>query len=325
MGGNETAQAGIESWQIPDYVNPAAFADREVTVGSDELAVAGVLSVPSAPGPHPAVVILAGGGAFDRDGTVGPNRIYRDIAWGLASRGIAVLRFDKVTLTHADAVAATAGFTVRDEYLPHALAAIDILRATEGIDASRIHVVGHSMGGRMAPRVADAAPAVAGIITLAGDTSPMWWAVVRVLRHLADVDPLAITALPPLEAVIEQAKRVDSPELSLETPAEDLPFGQSAAYWLDLRAYDPVAVAATLDIPMLILQGERDYQVTVEDDLAQWRAGLAGRADVDIRTYPADDHLFLPGDSPSMPADYARAQHVDGAVVADIAQWITAH
>ncbi|MFD6397084.1 alpha/beta hydrolase family protein [Nocardia sp. NPDC060249] len=325
MVGNETARSGIESWQLPDYVNPEVFADREVTVGSGELAVAGVLSVPLAPGPHPAVVILAGGGGFDRDGTVGPNRIYRDIAWGLASRGIAVLRFDKVTLTHADAVAATAGFTVRDEYLPHALAAVEILRATAGVDAQRIHVVGHSMGGRMAPRVADAAGEVAGIITMAGDTAPMWWAVVRVLRHLAEVDPVAVAALPSVETAIEQAKRVDSPELSLETPAEDLPFGQSAAYWLDLRAYDPVAVAATLDIPMLILQGERDYQVTVEDDLAQWRAGLAGRANVDIRTYPADDHLFFPGDSPSMPADYARARHVDGEVVADIAQWITAH
>lgn len=325
MVGNETAQAGIESWQIPDYVNPEAFADRDVTVGFDELAVAGVLSVPLAPGPHPAVVILAGGGAFDRDGTVGPNRIYRDIAEGLACRGIATLRFDKVTLTHADAVAEAAEFTVRDEYLPHALAAIEILRATEGIDANRIHVVGHSMGGRMAPRVAEAAPEVAGIVTMAGDTAPMWWAVVRVLRHLAEIDPAAIAALPPVETVVEQAKRVDSAELSLATPTEDLPFGQSAAYWLDLRAYDPVAVAATLDIPMLILQGERDYQVTVEDDLALWRAGLAGRANVDIRTYPADDHLFFPGDTPSRPADYAQPHHVDGEVVADIAQWIMAH
>ncbi|MFD4357006.1 alpha/beta hydrolase family protein [Nocardia sp. NPDC058518] len=322
---NETERAGADSWQIPDYVNPAAFTDRDVTVGSGGLAVAGVLSVPVGRGPHPAVVLLAGGGAFDRDGTIGPNRIYRDLAWGLACRGIAVLRFDKVTLTHADTVAATPEFTLCDEYLPHALAAIEILGAAPDIDAKRIHLVGHSMGGRIAPRVAEASPSVAGIVTLAGDTQPMWWAMVRVLRHLAELDPAAVAAFPPVETVIGQAELVDSPELSLETPTEDLPFGQSAAYWLDLRAYDPVAVAASLDIPMLILQGERDYQVTVDGDLALWRAGLGDRADVDIRTYPAADHLFFPGDTPSMPTDYARPQHVDGRVVADIAEWIMAH
>jgi len=75
---------------------------------------------------------------------------------------------------------------------------------------------------------------------------------------------------------------------------------------------------------MLILQGGRDYQVTVDDDLALWRAGLDGRADVSIRVYDADDHLFFPGTGPSTPAGYEPRQHVDASVIADIADWITA-
>jgi hypothetical protein len=73
---------------------------------------------------------------------------------------------------------------------------------------------------------------------------------------------------------------------------------------------------------MLILQGERDYQATVADDLAGWEAGLAGRTDVTIRVYDADNHLFFPGTGRPTPAEYEPAQHVDPAVIADIASWL---
>ncbi|WP_227998523.1 alpha/beta hydrolase family protein [Nocardia australiensis] len=314
-----------ESWQTPDYANPAAFDEQEVTVGSGELAVEGALTVPRGDGPYPAVVLLAGGGPFDREGTVGPNRIYRDIAWGLASRGIAVLRFDKVTCAHPEKTSAATEFTLHEEYVPHALAGIGLLGEIPAVDAERIFLVGHSLGGKVQPRVVAAEPRVAGMVILAGDTHPMQWGLVRVLRHLAEVAPEFIAAFPPIETVIEQAKLVDSQELSPGTPAEDLPFGMAASYWLDLRAYDPVAAAAKLNKPMLILQGERDYQVTVADDLAGWRSGLADRPEVTIRTYAADDHLFFPGSEPSLPADYQRLQHVDAEVVRDIADWIVTH
>ncbi|WP_121185265.1 S9 family peptidase [Nocardiopsis sp. Huas11] len=112
---------------------------------------------------------------------------------------------------------------------------------------------------------------------------------------------------------------MDGDELTPQTPASDLPFGLPASYWFELRDFDPVAIAAALDRPMLILQGGRDYQVTVDDDLSRWRSGPAGRPEVDIRLYDADDHLFFPGDGPSTPAGYEAPQHVDPAVVTDVA------
>jgi hypothetical protein len=115
---------------------------------------------------------------------------------------------------------------------------------------------------------------------------------------------------------------VDNPELSLSTPTAELPFGVPAAYWLDLRAYDPIAVAATLDCPILILQGGRDYQATVEGDLERWKDGLAHRSNVTVRVYPSDNHMFFSGSGPSSPAEYESAHHVDRFVVADIAAWV---
>jgi uncharacterized protein len=121
-----------------------------------------------------------------------------------------------------------------------------------------------------------------------------------------------------------QARTADSPDLSPSTPDSELPFGVPAPYWLDLRDYDPAAAAAALGKPVLIIQGGRDYQATVADDLAGWKAGLAGHPDVTIRVYDADNHLFFPGSGPSSPAEYEPAQHMDPAVVADIAGWLTA-
>jgi len=149
--------------------------------------------------------------------------------------------------------------------------------------------------------------------------------MVRQVRYLASLDPeTAAASGPVIEALAEQARRVESEGLSPSTPSGELPFGVPAAYWLDLRAYDPVTVAASLERPILVLQGGRDYQATIEDDLGRWKAGLAGRPDVTVRVYPSDNHLFFPGSGPSSPAEYEPAQHMDPAVVAEVAQWLSA-
>lgn len=311
------------AWTPPDYADPDTFDEREIIVGSGELAVPGTMSVPHGPGPWPAVVLLHGGGPFDRDETGGPNKPFKDLAWGLASLGIAVLRFDKVTYAHPH-VADRPAFTMADEYVPHAVSAVDLLRKDPDIDSARVFVLGHSMGGKVAPRVAAAASGVAGLVIMAGDTQPMQHAAVRVIRYIAALEP-GPQADAAVAAITRQAAVVDSPALSPSTPRADLPFGFSGTYWLDLLAYHPVPTAAALTTPLLILQGVRDYQVTVADDLAGWQAGLTDHPDTTFRLYEHADHLFFPGVGPSTPADYQTAQHVDLAVIADIANWLAQH
>ena len=322
LHGLRLAAPNVADWDPPAYAVPRRFTEQEVTLGSGPLAVTGTITLPRRRGSRPGVVLLGGGGPFDRDETSGANKPLKDVAWGLASRGVAVARFDKVTLTHSQVITEP-GFTVTDEYVPHALAAIDQLRQQVGVDPERVFVLGHSMGGRVAPRVAAADASVAGMIILAGDTQPMHHAAVRVARHLARVSPASIDQKT-VENFARQATLIDSPSLTPETPAADLPFGWPAPYWLDLRADDPAGRAAALNKPTLILQGGRDYQVTVEDDLPGWRSGLADRSDVTIRVYDADDHLFFAGSGPSTPATYHPPQHVDAAVIADITDWLIA-
>jgi dienelactone hydrolase len=267
------------------------------------------------------VVLLGGGGPFDRDGTAGPNKPLKDLAWGLATRGVASIRFDKVTYAHGEKVALRADFTMTDEYVPHAVAAVEVLRRQPDVDPARVFVVGHSMGGKVAPRVAAAEPSIAGLVILAGDAEPMHRAAVRVARHLRTLRP-GPAADEAVRTAEHQASIVDSLSATVTTSNRELPLGLPSAYWLDLRDYDPVLAAAALDRPLLIVQGGRDYQVTVDDDLARWRAGLAHRADVVTRVYPDDDHLFFPGTGPSTPESYHVPQHVDLELIAHIAQWL---
>jgi dienelactone hydrolase len=292
-------------------------------LGSGPLAVPGTLTVPNGPGPHPGVVLLAGSGSVDRDETIGRNKPFKDIAWGLASRGVATLRFDKVTYAHAGELKDADDFTLADEYLPDANAAIKLLEEHPAVAAERVLLLGHSLGGTVAPRIAAAEPSVAGLVILAGGAQPLHWVIVRQMRYLASLRPeTEASARPAIDSLIEKARMVDSPELSPSTPASELPLGAPASYWLDLRDYNPVEVAASLSKPMLILHGGRDYQVTTEDDLARWEAGLADRPNVTIRVYPDHNHLFSPGSGPSSPEEYEPAQHVDPTVVADIATWL---
>jgi dienelactone hydrolase len=310
------------TWEPPAYAEPDRFTEHEVTVGTGPLAVPGTITRPRGRGPWPGLVLLTSGPA-DRDLTTGPNKPFKDLAWGLASRGVAVARFDKVTHVHPEAGSA-AGFTMADEYVPHAVAAVRLLQRQRKVDPARVFVLGLSGGGKAAPRVAAAEPSVAGLVSLAGDTLPLSRAAVRVARYLAELNPGPATTAA-AEAVARQAALVEDPGLSPATPAADLLFGWPASYWLDLRGYDPVATAAALDRPILILQGGRDYQVTVTGDLARWQEGLAHRPDVTIRVHDADDHLFFRGEGPSTPAGYESPQHVDPAVVTGIADWVSTH
>lgn len=99
----------------------------------------------------------------------------------------------------------------------------------------------------------------------------------------------------------------------------------SGSYFLDLRSYHPAEVAAQLKIPMLILRGERDYQVTSED-FDGWKNALAGKPGVTLKVYPGLFHLFMPSSSPGTglgtPSDYQKPGHVVEPVIEDIASWI---
>lgn len=302
---------------------------QHLAVGVGDPPLNGTLTLPRGRGPFPVVVMLSGSGPSDQDESVGDVKPFLDIADGLAAHGVATLRYDKRTYDYPSSIDLST-YTPTEEYVPDALAAIHLLQRRSDIDQSSIFVLGHSEGGTMAPKVVEADPQVAGLILLAAADQPFGATLERQITYLATlpgtVGQQAKKALPEAD---EAAQQIDNPRLSMANhstwPTSPLAGGLGAAYWLDLRNADPVARARALSQPILILQGGRDYQVTVAQDLAAWEKGLAGRPGVTIHVYPKADHLFIDGHGPSTPADYEHPGHVDPQVISDIASWVRSH
>ncbi len=303
---------GSVDWQRPDYSKPDSFKERDVTVGDGEWKLPGTLTVPTGSGPFPAVVLVHGSGPNDRDETVGGAKVFKDLAEGLATRGIAVLRYEKRTRQYGPRVASIKTLTVEDETVEDAVKAAELLRTLPEIDGKRIFVIGHSLGGYVAPRIAEQDGKLAGIVIMAGNVRPMEDLLVEQAQYLG------ATGTP-----LENAKALQAKIKKLESGDDDAPSigGVPAAYWLDLKGYDPAAFAKKLAMPMLILQGERDYQVTMTD-FGLWKAAVGGTKGVVMKSYPALNHLFVAGEGKSLPAEYNKPGHVAPQVIADIAAFI---
>ena len=97
-------ESASAAYVTPAYVDVTSFTETEVTVGSGQWALPGTLTIPRGAGPFPGVVLVHGSGPNDRDETIGPNKPFRDLAQGLASKGIAVLRYEKRTKFYAEEV-----------------------------------------------------------------------------------------------------------------------------------------------------------------------------------------------------------------------------
>ena len=316
------SQLPAEAFGAPPYAQTNAFREKETRVGAGQWSLPATLTLPQGTGPWPAIILVHGSGPQDRDETVGANKPFRDLAWGLGSKGIAVLRYEKRTKAHAAQLVDIASkITLKEETVDDALSAVKLLRSTEGINPTRIYILGHSLGGIVAPRIAAADPGIAGLVILAGATQPFEDLVVEQMRYLISLQgqptPEAEAKLAETELLMAKVRKLSAADAS----STNLIFGAGAAYWLDLRNYDQIATAKALKQPMLILQGARDYQVT-EANFDGWKKGLGSRANVTFKLYPDLNHLFITGTGKSTPSEYERPGHVAEIVVSDIGAWI---
>ncbi len=291
------------------YVRPDAFTSADVTVGKAPWALPGTLTLPKGKGPFAALVLVHGSGPNDRDETIGATRPFKDLAEGLATMGIAVLRYDKRTLVHGkEMVGKPVG--VEEEVMLDALAAVELLAARPEVDPKRVWLLGHSLGAQLAPELGARAKQVKGVVLLAPPARMPWESIPQQLRHVgADAKMLA---------------EVDAACAALKSgSAKGALLGAPASYWLEVAKHDGVAAAKKLGKPLLVMFGERDYQVTFED-AAAWKKGLEGVALSQVWVVPKANHLFVEGEGVSMPAEYAQPGHVAVDVVTRIAAVMTA-
>lgn len=310
------AAAATTAYQEPAYVDESTFHEKEVVIGAKPWALKGIVSIPNNKAKKPAVVLVHGSGPHDADEAIGPNRPFRDLAWGLASQGVVVLRYEKRTHAHGGEMTPDQ-INVKAEVIDDAVAAAELLRGMTDVDPLRVYVLGHSLGGCLAPAIAKRDPALAGVISLSGS-----------LRSMNDVivDQLAYLASLPGEGQGERRKALADTKAELAKPVEGQTtlLGVPISYWRDLNAQlgeHAAEAIGTFKGAVLVLGGGRDYQVT-RKDFEVWQRVLKGRKNATLVWVPNVNHLFMDGKGMATPKDYETAGHVDAKVVAGIAAWI---
>lgn len=283
------------------YVKPDSFTSSEVVVGKAPFALPGTLTVPRGKGPFPAVVLVHGSGPNDRDERVGASAPFKDLAEGLASRGVMVLRYDKRTFVHGKALVGKP-ITLDQEVIDDALLAVELLASRK--DTGKIFVVGHSLGAALAPEIASRSQRIAGAVLLAAPARKPKEIVLQQLRYLGT-----------------PADQVAATERAFDDPAGNV-LGAPVAYWNELAKKEPIAVAKKLGKPLLVLRGARDYQV-IEEDLAAWKAALEGMPNAAVMTIEKANHLFVEGEGKSMPAEYGVPGHVAVDVITRVAAFVS--
>ena len=259
---------------------------QETSFAVGEYGLTGILAIPKAADNPPIVIMVQGSGSTDYDETVGVNKPFKQLADALAKKGIMTIRYNKRFYQNNELV--NEQNTIKEEFLDDVYWLIDY--AEDNFEGN-IYILGHSLGAMAAPKIAAEKPAVDGIICLAGTPRGLEEVIydqnMRVIAEgsYTDEQKAEMTVLAENGLKEVQALKVNN---------GSAPLGIPAAYWLSLRGLKTAENAAALEIPILIMQGGKDFQVSAEVDYQAWQKVLAEKDNVTYKLYDDLNHLFMP-------------------------------
>ena len=325
---NFDGNRNIVGFTYAEYAEKDSTADRKIpdsvmetdySFESDGFILSGTFTSPKEGTDFPVVIFVHGSGPCDRDESIFENKPFRDIAWALAEQGIASYRYEKRTYLYAQEVLAEEEFTIYQESINDAVAAADMVSGLQSINPSKLYMLGHSLGGYVIPRIAALQQQAAGYIIMAAPAEHLKEYVVDQYKYLAQEDMVVSTEeQQQIANIIEQVKLLDNPE---DISANELILGAYKDYWIDLKLYDAVKSAKDMEVPILLLQGERDYQVTMEQ-YELWKKAFESKDNWTFLSYPALNHLMMAGEGKPSPSEYKIKSNVDPSVIQDIINFI---
>ncbi|HEX9929922.1 MAG TPA: alpha/beta hydrolase [Pyrinomonadaceae bacterium] len=338
-----------------DPQKPYPYDEEEVSYENktDKIKIAGTLTLPHSAKPSPAVILITGSGAQDRNETVFGHRPFLVLADYLTRRGIAVLRADDRGIGGTDAGAPTA---TSQNYAGDVLAGIEFLKTRKEINGKQIGLIGHSEGGMIAPIVAARSKDAAFLVLMAGMGQigeDAIYSQTELLQKAEGVSPeitkqtnatlkniFAILktekdnkiAQQKIRETLEKQKSELNDEQKLHfAPVETTLKAQIPMYlsqWFRyLINFNPRPTLEKVKVPVLALNGENDLQVAPKENLSLIEAGLkaGGNKDVTIVSLPKLNHLFQTSQKGTL-SEYGSIEETIAPVALEtISNWILKH
>lgn len=298
---------------------PAGVTEAEYSFASDGYVIPGTLTTPKEGTQFPVVILVQGSGPSDRDESIYENKPFRDIAWELAKQGIASYRYDKRSYLYAERMAEDVTITIEDEVIHDVAAAEDMVRKLDYVDPSQVYILGHSLGGYAIPRIAEELTDVSGYIMMAAPAQHLKEYILDQYEFLANEDEtITEEEQAQLNTLKNQLKLLNKPEDILKN---QIILGAYKDYWIDLAKYYPIKAAKKIEVPVLVLQGERDYQVTMKQ-FNIWQTNFKDSDNWIFKSYASLNHFMMSGTGGPNSEEYKVRSHVDDIVTQDIIQFI---
>lgn len=304
--------------------------EERIIVGEGgEYPLKGMLTLPDgAEGPVPAVVMLHGSGSSDMDEKVMKCTPFKDLAAGLAERGIASIRYDKRSFVHARKMMKAGTITVKEEAIEDAVLASELIKRDPRIDSERVFLLGHSMGAMIAPRVDAEGGNFCGLILMAG--TPRTLEEVLIDQNEAVKKSAKGLAKWIIGKQVEKmTKKVDGIYEMSGDEAKKVSFGGGVTlyYFKEMGAHPASDYLKTSNKPVLVMQGSKDFQVNAEKDFEMYKEILEGK-DATFILYEGLNHVFVPAvtdDIMKLKQEYGKERHIGAKVFDDIAEWIKSY
>ena len=306
------------TWKAPSYANDKLFEVHDIRIG-EELPLLAKMIKTNKTLDFIMVVMVHGSGPNDMYETLGPNKLFKDLSYGLGSNKISSIIYNKRTYDYPSyAQKKLADMTIDDIVVDDAVLAVKKARE---MGASKVILIGHSLGGHMAPKIAETAKPD-GVILLAANASPLEDLIIPQIEYIMANDTSSNINEIQFNAIKFQVDNLKSGNFDEETSRFQLPFSLPGKFWQSLKGYEPTELSKKQDIPYLVLNGERDYQVTPKE-AKKWKNGNKHELSKTI-IYPKLNHFFFAGEGILLPAEYNKEDHLDEQVLNDIISWIKA-
>jgi len=312
-----TAAAALESTKI--------FEETKCSFINDGIEFPSILCTPKKQKSKAVVILVHGSGPNDMDETIGPNKIFKQIANKLAKQGIASLRYDKRSYLAQQAKLDGKLLTdINHIVVSDAIAAAKFAYSIDSLEYLPRIIVGHSLGAYLAPRIALLSANVDAVVMLAANARPLEDLILEQYKYLLAPDGYTKAEKKEIKAIKKKVKNVKKLEKYIARgKTVELPLTNDPVFWQSLNEYNPLSTISKLQMPILIMQGGRDYQVSRED-FRIWHSNVVNSINMDqtFVFYSSLNHLFIKGNSPSYPQEYNKKGEVSEVMIRDMADWI---